>query len=90
VSKTATLTVNASTTPTDTVTISRCEFSGGRLRVEATSSNSSAVLKAYVTSTGALLGTLSGGRLEVNIASSPGNVTVKSSLGGEASRAVTG
>jgi hypothetical protein len=72
------------------VTISRCEFSGGRLRVEATSSNSGATLKAYVTSTGVLLGTLSGGRLEVNIASSPGNVTVKSSLGGEASRAVTG
>jgi hypothetical protein len=90
VSQTATLTVNASTTATDTVTISRCEFSGGRLRVEATSSNSGATLKAYVTSTGVLLGTLSGGRLEVNIASSPGNVTVKSSLGGEASRAVTG
>jgi hypothetical protein len=90
VSQTATLTVNASAATTDTVTISRAEFSGGRLRVEATSSGSGATLKAYVTSTGVLLGTLSGGRLEVNIASNPGNVTVKSSLGGEASRAVTG
>jgi hypothetical protein len=44
----------------------------------------------YVTSTGALLGTMSGGRFETNIASNPGNITVKSSLGGQASRTVTG
>ena len=75
---------------TDTVTITRAEWNGGRLRVEATSSNSNATLKVYVTSTGALLGTMSGGRFETNIASNPGSVTVKSSLGGEATRTVIG
>jgi hypothetical protein len=33
---------------------------------------------------------MSGGRFETNIASNPGSVTVKSSLGGEAKRTVTG
>jgi hypothetical protein len=47
-------------------------------------------LKVYVTSTGVLLGTMSGGRFETNIASNPGSVTVKSSLGGEATRTVIG
>ena len=75
---------------TDTVTVTRAEWNGGRLRVEATSSSSSATLKVYVTSTGALLGTMSGGRFETNTASSPGSVTVKSSLGGQATRTVTG
>jgi hypothetical protein len=86
--RTATLTVN-SAAATDTVTISRLEWGGGQLRVEATSSNSSAMLKAYVTSTGALIGTLSGGRLDISWPSNPVNVTVRSSLGGSASRAVT-
>jgi hypothetical protein len=45
-------------------------------------------LSVYVTSTGALLGTMSGGRFETNLAASPGSVTVRSSLGGEASRTV--
>jgi hypothetical protein len=91
-SKGAILTVNAAAPPpaTDRVTISRAEWKSGALRVDATSSNSSAALKVYVTSTGALLGTVSGGRLETNVASNPGNITVKSSLGGQASRAVTG
>ena len=85
------LTVNSAPPPaTDTVTITRAEWNGGRLRVEATSSNSSATLKVYVTSTGVLLGTMSGGRFETNIASNPGSVTVKSSLGGEATRTVIG
>ena len=84
------LTVNAAPPATDTVTITRAEWSGGRLRVEAASSNSSATLKVYVTSTGALLGTMSGGRFETNIASNPGSVTIKSSLGGQATRTVTG
>src|SRR5215211_429134 len=89
-SRSAVLTVNAAPPATDTITITRAEWNGGRLRVEATSSNSSATLRVYVTSTGALLGTMSGGRFETNIASNPGNVTVKSSLGGQASRTVTG
>jgi hypothetical protein len=87
-SRSAVLTVNANAPPpaTDTVTITRAEWASGRLRVEATSSNSSATLKVYVTSTGALLGTMSGGRFETTIASNPGSVTVKSSLGGQATR----
>jgi hypothetical protein len=90
-SRTATLTVNAPAPPpaADTVTISRLEWGGGQLRVEASSSNSSATLKAYVTSTGALIGTLSGGRLDIAWPTNPANVTVRSSLGGSASRAVT-
>jgi hypothetical protein len=90
VSQTATLSVNASAGTTDTVTISRAEYGGGELRVEATSSSSGATLTAYVTSTGALIGTLSSGRLRLSWPSNPGSVTVKSSLGGEASRAVSG
>ena len=90
-SRSALLTVNSAPPPaTDTVTITRAEWNGGRLRVEATSSNSTATLKVYVTSTGVLLGTMSGGRFETSIASNPGSVTVKSSLGGEATRTVIG
>jgi hypothetical protein len=47
-------------------------------------------LKVYLTSTGVLLGTMSGGRFETNTASNPGSVTVKSSLGGQAKRTATG
>jgi hypothetical protein len=93
VSQNAALTVTAGTAPpppaTDTVRISRAEWADGQLRVDASSSNVSATLKVYVTSTGALLGTISGGRLQTNTPSNPGNVTVKSSLGGQASRAVS-
>jgi hypothetical protein len=92
VSQNAALTVTAGSAPpppaTDTVTISRAEWDSGQLRVDASSSGSGATLKVYVTSTGALLGTISGGRLQTNTPSSPGNVTVKSSLGGQASRTV--
>jgi hypothetical protein len=89
-SRSAVLTVNAAPPPpaVDTVTITRAEWSGGRLRVEARSSGSGATLTVYVTSTGVKLGTISGGRFETNTASNPGNVTVKSSLGGQASRAI--
>jgi hypothetical protein len=89
--RTATLTVNATAPPpaADTVTISRLEWGAGQLRVEASSTNGSATLTAYVTSTGALIGTLSGGRLDIAWPTNPGNVTVRSSLGGSASRAVT-
>jgi hypothetical protein len=87
-SRSAVLTVNAPAQ--DTVTISRAEWNSGRLRVEASSSGSSATLSVYVTSTGAFLGTISGGRFETTIASNPGSVTVRSSLGGSATRVVTG
>jgi hypothetical protein len=92
-SRTAVLTVNATAPPpptTDTVTVSRAEWSGGRLRVEASSSRSGVTLSVYVTSSGTLLGTFAGGRFETTTAVSPGNVTVKSSGGGQASRAVVG
>ena len=89
-SRSATLTITATAPPpaTDTVTITRADWSSGRLRVEAGSSNSSATLSVYVTSTGVLLGTISGGRFETTTSTNPGNVTVKSSLGGQASRAL--
>jgi hypothetical protein len=100
VTKTATLGVNAATpTPppnADSVSVTRSEYTVSRrqLRVEATSNNSSATLTAYVTSSGALLGTLTnngGGsyRAELNVATNPVNVTVRSSRGGSATRAVT-
>jgi hypothetical protein len=78
----------------DTVAIQLAEFSSGRLRIEATSTSSSATLRAYVSSTDALIGTLSndgGGRYrgEFSWPSNPGSVTVKSSLGGTATRTVT-
>jgi hypothetical protein len=80
-------------TTIDTVSITRAEYDG-RLRVEATSTSSSATLRAYVTSSGALIGTLSnsgGGqcRGEWSWPANPGSVTVKSSLGGSATRTVT-
>jgi hypothetical protein len=89
VSRTATLTVNGSGATVGTVTISRADWNGGRLRIEATGSPAG-TLTAYVTSTNTLIGTISGGRLEVNMASNPGNVTVRSTNGGQASRAVSG
>lgn len=100
VTKSATLGINAATpTPppnADSVSVTRAEYtvSKRQLRVEATSNNSSATLTAYVTSSGALLGTLTnngGGsyRAELNVATNPVNVTVRSSRGGSATRAVT-
>jgi hypothetical protein len=98
VTRTATLTVTAPTPPpsTDTVAIQVAEYSSGnaQLRVEASSSNSSATLKVHVSSTNALIGTLrneGGGRYRGDFAwsSNPQNITVRSSLGGSATRAVT-
>jgi hypothetical protein len=78
----------------DTVAVQRAEYSGGRLRVEATSTSSTARLTVFVTSTNAQIGVLQndgGGRYrgEFNWPTNPGNVTVRSSLGGSASRSVT-
>jgi len=80
----------------DTVSIQLAEYSAGNdeLRVEATSSNSEAVLSAYVTSTNTLIGTLQnegGGRYrgEFSWPTNPQNIMVRSSLGGQATRSVT-
>jgi hypothetical protein len=96
VTRTATLTVNPGPSTTDTVSISQAEYlsSKRRLRVQASSTSASAVMKAYVTSTGVLIGTLShngGGKYSGQFAcpANPANITVRSSLGGSASRAVT-
>jgi hypothetical protein len=91
-------TPTASPTPNaDSVSITRAEYrsSNRELRVEATSSNSTATLTVYVTSSGATIGTLTnngGGRYErvfTNIATNPVSITVKSSRGGTATRNVT-
>ena len=91
--RTAALAVNAQAA--DTVAIQRAEYSGGRLKIEATSTSSSATLRAYVTSSDALIGTLTndgGGRYraDFNWPSNPLNITLRSSLGGSANRAVSG
>ncbi|HSD45897.1 MAG TPA: VCBS repeat-containing protein [Pyrinomonadaceae bacterium] len=82
-------------TTTDTVNITRAEYDRGKrvLRVEATSTRSSATLRVFVTSTGQLLGTMSssgGGqyRGEFSASTNPQNITVRSSLGGVATRSV--
>jgi hypothetical protein len=80
---------------TDTVSIQRLEYtaSSRQLRVEARSSASNATLTAFVTSSGAQIGTLSNNgsgryRGTFTLATNPENVTVRSSLGGQASAAV--
>jgi hypothetical protein len=99
ITRSASLTINSATAPpppaTDTVRITRVEYDSGKrlLRVEATSTSSSATLRVFVTSTGALLGTLSnsgGGqyRGELSSATNPQNITVRSSLGGVATASV--
>jgi hypothetical protein len=101
VTRSSTLTINPVTAPpppppsTDTVRITRAEFDSGKrtLRVEATSTSSSATLRVFVTSTGQLLGTLSnsgGGqyRAELSVSTNPQNITVRSSLGGVATASV--
>src|SRR5262249_58040072 len=100
---TATPTPTATSTPIptptatpDTVTITLAEYtqSDGQLRVEATSTSPSATLTAYVTSTNALIGTLTnngGGnyRIETNWPSNPQQILVRSNRGGSATSAVT-
>lgn len=91
----------ATPTPTpapvvDTVTILRAEYqqSKGALRVDATGSDPSATLRVYVTANGALIGTLrnnGSGRYSASLAwpVNPQTITVRSSLGGSATKAVT-
>ena len=90
------LTVTPQATPAaDSVTVTRAEFDSSKrqLNVEATSTNASATLTAFVTSTNAKIGTLTGdgsGRFRglFNVATNPGTITVKSSAGGSAARGV--
>jgi FG-GAP-like repeat len=95
-SRSATLTINPAAGGTDTVTITRAEYETGnrRLRVEATSTRSTATLRVFVTSTNQLIGTLSndgGGRFrgEFSWPVNPQNITVRSNFGGQATRTVT-
>ena len=95
-SRSATLTINPAAGGADTVSITRAEYAVGnrRLRVEATSTRSTATLQVFVTSTNQLIGTLSndgGGRYrgEFNWPVNPQNVTVRSNFGGQATRTVT-
>lgn len=95
VSRSATLTVNPAAV-TDTVAIQRAEFDAGKrtIRLDATSTSAGASLKVYVSSTGALIGSLSSsgsGRYSgtLSVTTNPGSITVKSSLGGSATRTVT-
>jgi FG-GAP-like repeat len=88
----------ATPTPTpaiDTVSITRAEYrtSNAQLRVEATSTNASATLQVFVTSSGQLIGTLTnngGGRFRGQFSwpVNPQTITVRSNFGGEATRAV--
>jgi hypothetical protein len=95
VTRSATLTVNPATTAADTVAVQRAEYDSGKrtLKVEASSSRSTATLSVYVTSSGQLLGTLSsngGGKFsgQLSVATNPQNITVRSNGGGSATKAV--
>jgi hypothetical protein len=95
-SRTATLTINPAAGGADTVSITRAEYESGnrRLRIEATSTRSTATLQVFVTSTNQLIGTLSndgGGRYrgEFSWPVNPQSITVRSNFGGQATRTVT-
>jgi hypothetical protein len=84
---------NGGGTGTDTVTISGAIYSTSKtmLQVQASSSaGTSATLTVYNTATNAVIGTLPAtGKGKFRVSSNPGNITVKSSLGGSASANVT-
>jgi FG-GAP-like repeat len=95
-SRSATLTINPAAGGADTVSITRAEYETGnrRLRVEATSTRSTATLQVFVTSSNQLIGTLSnngGGRYRGEFAwpVNPQSITVRSNFGGQATRTVT-
>ncbi len=92
--RTATLTLNP-TVAADVVSITLAQYDTSKrtLRVEATSTRSTATLQVFVTASGQLLGTLAnngGGKYtgQFNAATNPQSITVRSSLGGAATRAV--
>jgi hypothetical protein len=89
---TASLTVtSAAPTATDTVSVTRAEYDSAKrqLRVNAANSAGGATLRAYVTGTDTLLGTLAGGTGQFSVATAPRSITLRSSLGGSATRTVT-
>jgi probable HAF family extracellular repeat protein len=93
---TATQTRTPTAAATDTVTIQRADYTSWRdqLQVDATSTNPSATLQVFVTSTNQLIGTLnSNGNGSYSSTFSwptnPQNITVRSNLGGSASRNVS-
>ncbi|MET0753293.1 MAG: hypothetical protein ABWZ66_07960, partial [Pyrinomonadaceae bacterium] len=95
-SRSATITLTPAPAASDTVGISKAEYSASNrtMRVEASSNRTNATLQVFVTSSGQLIGTLSnngGGKYsgQLNWSVNPQNVTVRSSLGGQATRAVT-
>ena len=82
--------------PTDVVTITNAVYATatGRLTIDATSTNATATLTAYVTSTDARIGTLRNRgdgtyRKSFRVPSNPQDVTVRSSSGGSDSSVVT-
>ena len=91
----ATLTLNPAATPADTISITRADYDSAKrsLRVEATSTRSNATLQVFVTAGGQLIGTLTnngGGKYtgQFNSVANPQSITVRSSLGGAATRSV--
>ena len=95
VTKTAQLTIQPAPVATDRVSVNRADYTVQKreLRIEATSTSASATLRAYVTSTGALIGTLkkAGGSKHTGQFTWPSNplsVTVRSTAGGSASATV--
>ncbi len=94
ITRTATLTVTQPVAA-DTVAIQAAEYKSANreLRIQATSSNSGAVLKCYVAATDTLIGTLQnngGGKYsgQFTLSTNPQNIIVRSSAGGTASKAV--
>ena len=79
----------------DVVKVTAAQYVASRkqLTVKATSSDSTAVLSVYITSTNTLLGNLANKRGtysgKFTVTANPVNITVKSSKGGSASKAVT-
>ncbi|MCA1632945.1 MAG: FG-GAP-like repeat-containing protein [Acidobacteria bacterium] len=99
VTRNAILTINPASQPppssTDTVTVTRAEYETAKqtLRVEATSTSSTATLQVFRTADGLLIGTLrndGGGKYggQFSFSVNPQNITVRSSLGGSATRSV--
>ncbi|MGB7924014.1 MAG: FG-GAP-like repeat-containing protein [Pyrinomonadaceae bacterium] len=93
--RSATLTLNPASAPADTVAVTRAEYETAKrnLRIEATSTRTNATLQVYVTASGQLVGTLTnngGGKYsgQLSLATNPQNITVRSSFGDSATRAV--
>lgn len=97
-SRSAVLTISSATpTPSvDAVSITRAEYDSAKrtLRLEVTCSRSTSTLQVFITSSNQLVGTLTnngGGRYsgQFNLTANPQSVTVRSSGGGQATRAVS-